>query len=62
MPATKEKVIQLIQSLPDTVTLDDILAELFFRLQIDKGLSELDKGKGVAHGKARQQIKQWLTK
>ena len=44
MRATKEKVIQLIQQLPDDVTVDDIFSELYFKLQVDSGLRELDEG------------------
>ena len=37
----------MIESLPDEVTVDDIMAELYFRLQVDAGLKELDEGKGI---------------
>lgn len=43
----KWQAIQIIQSLPDDVTLDDIMAKLYFKLQVDTGLKELDDGKGI---------------
>ena len=45
MAEIKQQVIQMIQSLPDNVTIDDIMAELYFKLQVDAGLKELDEGK-----------------
>ncbi len=43
----KQEVIKMIQSLPEEVTVDDIMAELYFKLQVDAGLRELDEGKGI---------------
>ena len=39
----------MIKKLPDKVSVDDILAELYFRIQVEKGLNELDEGKGMPH-------------
>ena len=50
MSKLKQQVIQMIKKLPDKVSVDDILAELYFRLQVDKGLKELDESKGNPHG------------
>ena len=33
MAAIKEQVIKIIQNLPEDVTLDDIMAKLYFKLQ-----------------------------
>jgi predicted transcriptional regulator len=49
MAAVKQQVMQIIQSLPEEVTVDDIMAELYFKLQVDTGLQELDEGKGIPH-------------
>lgn len=46
---TKQAVIELIQRLPDQATVDDIMAELFFRRKVDVGLRQLDAGLGVDH-------------
>ena len=62
MAGVKQQVIQIIQSLPDDVTLDDIMAELYFKLQIDAGLKELDEGKGIPHEKVEKRMSRWITK
>ncbi|MEW6359545.1 MAG: hypothetical protein AB1696_24620 [Planctomycetota bacterium] len=62
MAGIKEQVIQMIQSLPDEVTLDEIMAELYFKLQVDAGLRELDEGKGISHERVRERMDRWLRK
>ncbi len=49
MAGIKQQVIQMIQSLPEDVTIDDVMAALYFKLQVDAGLKELDEGKGIPH-------------
>jgi len=62
MAEIKQQVIQIIQSLPDDVTLDDIMAELYFKLQVDAGLKEIDEGKGIPHEEVEKRMSKWLTK
>ena len=61
MAKIKEQVIQMIQALPDEVSIDDIMAELYFRLQVDIGLKELDEGKGIPHEEVEKRMAKWLT-
>lgn len=61
MAGVKQQVIQMIQSLPEEVTVDDIIAELYFKLQVDGGLKELDEGKGIPHEEIEKRISKWIT-
>lgn len=54
MTGVKQQVIQMIQSLPEDVSIDDIMAELYFKIQVDVGLKELDEGKGIPHEEGRK--------
>jgi predicted transcriptional regulator len=56
MPKVKEKVIQMIKSLPEDVSVEDIIAELYFKLQVDAGLKEIDEGKGIRHEKIEKRM------
>lgn len=62
MAGVKEQVIHMIQSLPENATVDDIMAELYFKLQVDAGLRELDEGKGIPHEEVQKRMSKWLTK
>ncbi len=62
MANVKEQVIKLVQGLPDEVTVDDVMEELYFKMQVDAGLKELDKGKGIPHSEVEQKLSKWLSK
>lgn len=62
MHNAKEQVINLINSLPGDVTVDDIMAQLYFKLQVDSGLKELDEAKGIPHDKVKERMGRWLKK
>ena len=57
---TKEKVITMIKELPEDITISDIMAELYFRQNVDEGLKELDEGKGLSHEEAKKRLNRWL--
>lgn len=61
MEGIKQQVIQLIQALPEGATLDDIMVELYFKMQVDAGLKELDEGKSIPHEEIEQRFSKWLT-
>ena len=56
----KEKVIKMIEELPEDITVSDIMAELYFRQNVDEGLMELDEGKGISHEEAKKRLNRWL--
>lgn len=62
MAEVKQAVINMIQNLPNDISVEDIMAELYFRLQVDAGLKELDEGKGIAHEEVEKRMSKWLTK
>ncbi len=62
MHGVKEQVIQMIQTLPDNITLEDVMEELYFKLQVDAGMKELDEGKGISHEEVEKRMSRWLTK
>ena len=62
MSGVKQQVIKMIETMPDEITIDDIMAELYFKMQVDAGLKELDEGKGIPHEEAKERLSQWLSK
>jgi phosphotransacetylase len=61
MHNVKENVIAMIQQMPDDVSIADIMAELYIRQKVDKGLAELDEGKGISHEEVKERMKKWLS-
>jgi len=56
----KQQIVKLIEKLPDDTTVSDVIAELYFKQQVDAGLKELDNGKTVSHQDAKEQLAKWL--
>lgn len=52
----------MIEALPEEITLDDIMAELYFKKQVDDGLKELDDGKGIPHEEVEKRMFKRLKK
>jgi predicted transcriptional regulator len=62
MADIKQQVLKMIETLPDEITIDDIMAELYLKMQVDAGLQELDDGKGLSHEVAKEKLSKWLLK
>jgi predicted transcriptional regulator len=61
MSAVKAQVLEMIEKLPESVTVDDIMSELYFKLQVDQGLKELDEGKGIPHEELKKRMSKWIS-
>ncbi len=58
--APKESVKQLLDKLPDDSKYEDIIAEIYFKQQVDEGLQQLDEGKGISHDEVKQRLEKWF--
>lgn len=56
MPSAKEESIQLIQSLPDHVSWDDIIYEMYVKKKIEKGLKDVEEGNLVSHEEVKKRF------
>ena len=60
MKTVKNAVILMIHDMPDSISMNDIMAELYFREKVDAGLHALDEGRGMGHQEAKDRVKKWL--
>ena len=60
--AIKEQIIELVRAMPEDVTIDDVLEELFFKLQVDEGMAELNRGEGIPHEEVERRLSKWLSR
>lgn len=51
----------MIQDLPEDVDWEEIKERIFFIAGVEKGLRELDQGKGIPIGKVEEDLKGWIT-
>ncbi|QDI90677.1 hypothetical protein EPH95_05360 [Salicibibacter halophilus] len=57
----KEEVIKTISELPDDVTYEDIMEEIFVQSKIEAGLNQLDEGKHLTHDQVKERMGKWLS-
>ena len=56
----KEQIISFIKTLPDDVSVEDIMYHLYVREKIFRGLQDADEGKKVSNEKAKEVIEKRL--
>jgi hypothetical protein len=57
---TKDTAKQLIDSLPDDASFDEIMHVLYVNAKSQHGEQEIREGKGVPHEEAKRRLKKWL--
>lgn len=54
----KQRILEAIEKLPPDATVEDAIERLIFLAKIERGIAELDAGKGVSHAEAKQHLLQ----
>ncbi len=60
MATTKDDVLRMIERMPEDASLESMIYELYFRQKVDRGLSELEKGKTLSHQGVKRSVSRWL--
>ena len=60
MANAKQTALELIERMPDDVTIEDIMYELYFRQRVDSGLKQIAEGKTVSHDEVVESMAKWL--
>lgn len=61
MAIDKKSVIGIVESLPDDATMDDLIHELFVRMQIEDGLRQSAEGKTISDEELKRRMSKWLV-
>lgn len=56
----KEQAIDIIKSLPDDCTLEDIQYHLYVREKVERGMKAIDEGRVVSQEEAEKKVKEWV--
>lgn len=56
----KDRIVEIMQDLPDDVTYEDALYEIYVAFKIERGLEQADSGEGIPHEEAKQRFAEWL--
>ncbi|MHB8377340.1 MAG: hypothetical protein ACYDEB_10355 [Dehalococcoidia bacterium] len=61
MKTPKQEAMELIERLPEEVSLETILAELHFKAKVLRGLEQADRGQVVSQEEAMRRLSKWLA-
>ena len=56
----KETAKQIIDSLPDDVSMDDIMYALYVNIKFNHGEKEIREDTGITHKDAKKKMVKWL--
>ena len=56
-PTPKEEVVELVNGLPDTVTLEDIQYHIYVLQRVARGMAEADAGQTIARHDMKKRLR-----
>lgn len=62
MATPKQVAREVLDSLPEDCSLEDIAYHLYVRAQVEEGLRDLDEGRAVPHEQVMREAAGWLRK
>jgi predicted transcriptional regulator len=54
--SAKQRALEAIEKLPPDATVEDAIERLVFLAKIERGIAQLDAGKGLPHFEVKQQL------
>ena len=61
MKSAKQATLEIVQGLPDEVSMDAILARLHYLADIERGVAEAERGEVVSHAQVMEEMRQRQT-
>ena len=62
MASAKEFVLEVLKSLPEDCSLEDIQYELYVRQKVTEGEQAADEGKLVPHDQVMREAREWFRR
>lgn len=56
-PSPKEKALDAIEQLPEDATVEDAIERLVVLAKVERGLAELDAGRGIDHTEVKRRLR-----
>lgn len=57
---TKDKVKELVDHMPETFSLDDLIERIFLLQKIEMGQKEIENGEGIDWEDIKKEMDSWL--
>ena len=62
MASAKKQVQELLETLPDDASFEDIQYHIYVRQQVQRGFDEADAGRVVSHEEVQKRLAKWTTR
>jgi predicted transcriptional regulator len=62
METAKEQVQEILETLPEDASLEDIQYHIYVRQKIQQGLDDVEAGRVISHEDVKRRLENWLTK
>jgi predicted transcriptional regulator len=56
-PTAKQKALAAIEKLPSDATIEDAIERLLFLAKIERGLAEVEDGRGIEHDEVTRRLR-----
>ena len=56
----KDVAHQVIDTLPDEASMDDIIHALYVHAKFEHGLRQIEQGQGIPHEEAKKRFQKWV--
>lgn len=60
MKTPKQEALELLERLPDDVSLDTLISELHFKSKLLRAIAQSERGEGVPHEEVERRLSKWL--
>ena len=60
MKTAKDEVREILESLPEDASLEEIQYRIYVRQKVDRGLKDLEEGRTVTQEEAERRMAKWL--
>jgi len=57
---TKTQILSSLESLPENLTLDQVIDQLIFIEKVKKGQDDSEKGKVISKTEAKKRLNKWM--
>ena len=61
MGTAKAQVQEILETLPEDASLEDIQYHIYVRQKIQQGLEDVDAGRVISHDEVQRRLAKWLT-
>lgn len=61
MLTAKQQVMELLSSLPDDCSLDEIRYRLYLQRKVEAGIRDIETGNVYSQEQAEQEVQRWFT-